>query len=149
QKVAHSAILLPKFKYLYKSVVRVRPTPQEIEEGVEELREEMGLGIKETIESCGYGYPKHGLIDWVELNFVTPHIAERFPHPSHALSNIKARPDDRRPLNDLFQEIDFVIGRLRMEQDEEGQKVLLAWLVMRLLKQFLMDITIYMIEGPY
>ncbi len=79
QKVAHSAILLPKFKYLYKSVVRVRPTPQEIEEGVEELREEMGLGIKETIESCGYGYPKHGLIDWVELNFVTPRIAERFP----------------------------------------------------------------------
>src|SRR5215471_2623668 len=137
QKVAHSAVLLSKFKYLYNSVIR----------GVE--REEMGWGVKETIQLHGYGYPKHGLIDWIELNFTNPHIAERFPHPSHALSNITARPDDRRRLNDLFSEIDFVIGRLRMEADEEKREILLDWLVMRIIKQFLIDVTIYMIEGPY
>jgi hypothetical protein len=149
QKVAHSAVLLPKIKYLYNSVVHVRPTWQEVEEGVDGPREEMGLGLKETIQCYGYGYPKHGLIDWVELNFANPHIAEQFPHPSHALSNITARPDDRQRLNDLFEEIDLVIGRLRMEQDGEKREVLLDWLVMRLIKQFHIDLTIYMIEGPY
>ena len=146
QKVAHSAVHLPKFKYLYKSVVRIKPAQRG---AAEEPRQELGLGLQETIRSYGYGYPKHGLIDWIELNFASPSIAEQFPHVSHALSNITARPDDRRRLNDLFQEIDFVIGRLRMEQDEMAQEVLLCWLVMRLLKQFLIDFTIYMIEGPY
>jgi hypothetical protein len=140
QKVAHSSVLLSKFKYLYNSVIRMN-------EGVE--REEMGWGVKETIQLYGYGYIKHGLIDWIELNFTNPHVAERFPHPSHALSNITARPDDRRRLNDLFAEIDFMIGRLRMELDEEKREILLDWLVMRIIKQFLIDVTIYMIEGPY
>lgn len=148
QKVAHSAVLLSNFKYLYNTTVRVKLTPQEVIEGIERPREK-GLGLKKTIQTYGYGYPKHGLIDWVELNFTNPHIAEQFPHPSHALSNIKARPDDRRRLNDLFEEIDFVIGRLRMEQDEEIREILLNWLVIRIMKQFLIDVTIYMIEGPY
>ena len=99
QKAAHSAILLPKFKYLYYSIVRVKPTPQELEEEPEIRREERGLGLKETIRDYGYGYPKQGLIDWVELNFNDTHIAERFPHPSHALSNIIARPAERRQLS--------------------------------------------------
>lgn len=149
QKVAHSAVLLPKFKYLYNSVVRIKLSPQGTQKGVEQPREKMGLGLKETIQSFGYGYPKHGLIDWVELNFAGSHIAEQFPHPSHALCNIKARPEDRRRLNDLFEEIDFVIGRLRMERDEGRREILLDWLVMRLIKQFHIDILIYMIKGPY
>ena len=148
QKVAHSAVLLEKFKYLYNSSVRVKPTRQELEEGIE-LREELGLGIKETIESYGYGYIKHGRVDWVELNFSDSHIAERFPHPSHALSHVIAIPDDRRRLNDLLQEIDFVIGRLRKERDEDFQEIQLEWLARRLVKQYIIDVTVYMINGPY
>ena len=148
-KVLHVAVLLQQLPYLNKAAVPVRPTPREIEEGLDEPRDEMGIGTEETIDTYGYGYPKHGRFNYAELNFITPLIAEQFPHPSHALSNIKARPDDRRRLNNLFQEIDFVIGRLRMNEDRDAQKVLLAWLVIRLLKQFLMDVTIYMIEGPY
>jgi len=149
QKVAHSAVLLPKFKYLFNSVIHIKPTPQEVEEGIEEPRKELGLGLKETIKAYGYGYPKHGLIDWMELNFLGREVAEQFPHPSHALSNIIARPDDRRRLKDLFQEIDFVIGRLRQVMDKEAQEILIKWLARRLLKQFHIDITIYMIKGPY
>jgi hypothetical protein len=149
QKVAHSAVLLQKFKYLYNSVVRLRLTPQELEEGVEKPREEMGLGIKETIELYGYGYPKLGLINWIELNFANSYIAERFPYPSHALTNITARPNDRWQLNDLFQAIDFVIGRLRTETDEEAREVLLDWLAATLVKQFHIDLMIYMINGPF
>jgi len=45
QKVAHSAVFLPKFKYLFNSIIRGNPTPQEVEEGVEKLREELGMGL--------------------------------------------------------------------------------------------------------
>lgn len=76
-------------------------------------------------------------------------IAERFPHPSHALSNIVARPDDRRRVKDLFQDIDFIVGRLRKETDEEAQEIQLEWLARRLIKQFHIDVAIYMIKGPY
>jgi len=83
------------------------------------------------------------------LNFSDSEIAERFPQPSHALSNIIARPDDQRLLKDLFQEIDFVIGRFRRQMDEEAREILIKWLARRLLKQFHIDVTIYMIKGPY
>ena len=149
QKVMHSGVFLPKFKYLFNSIIRVKPTPQEVEEGVENLREELDMGLKETIEAYGYGYPKHSLIDWVELNFSDSEIAERFPQPSHALSNIITRPDDQRLLKDLFQEIDFIIGRFHRQMDEEAREILIKWLARRLLKQFHIDVTIYMIKGPY
>jgi hypothetical protein len=149
QKVAHSAVILPKFKYLFNSVIGVKPTPQEIEDGLEKQKGQLGLGLKESIKAFGYGYPRHGMVDWIELNFVDSEIAERFPHPSHALSNITARPDDRRRLKDLFQEIDFVIGRLRKEPAEEVREIQLDWLAVRLVKQYHIDIAIYMIRGPH
>src|SRR5205814_1019132 len=39
QKVLHSAVLLAKFNYLYNSSVHVKPTPQELESGIEPREE--------------------------------------------------------------------------------------------------------------
>ena len=135
QKVAHCAVILPKFKYLFNSIIQAK--------------KEKGLGLKDTIQTYGYGYPKHGLIDWMELNFTHHRIVEQFPHPTHALYRKTARPLERRQTNDLFQEVDLIVGRIRMEQDEDVREIFLDWLAMRLVKQFHIDIAAYLIYGPY
>ena len=115
----------------------------------EEGHEQMGLGLKTTIVRYGYGYPLEGLIDWRLLGFTSAEIAEAFPHPSRVLTIIVARPMDTQRLKTLFEQIDFVIGRLRMEGEEEIQNVQLDWVALKLVIQYHVDVTVEVIRGPY
>jgi hypothetical protein len=147
QKVMYSASNLRKDNYLWKDKIRIKyDMGKELDD---EPKDELGLGLSKTIEKYGYGYPLHGLIDWRMLGFISAEIAEAFPHPSRALMNLEARVKDRQRLKTLFEEVDFIIGRLRMEKDYEVQNVQLNWLAIRLVFQYHIDITVEIIRSPY
>jgi hypothetical protein len=99
----------------------------------DKITSEQGLGITETIKKYGYGYHQPGLIDFISLDFIDPEIGHQFPHPSRAFRNLKARGFDRRRRTDLIQDIDLICGRAKAEEDNGVRKMLLDWLVVKLI----------------
>jgi len=145
QKVTYSASNLSTYKYLWRGQIR-REDSEEEEEEREQI--ERGLGIGEMIKKYGFGYPQHGLIDWTALMFTSSHIADQFPHPARALKNLKARGLERAKVKDLLQDIDYIIPRIRKEQDPAVRELQLDWLAMQLARQFHLDVCNELVWGP-
>lgn len=108
-----------------------------------------GLGLSHTIRKYGFGYPENHLINWRELIFMDSAIADSFPYPSALISNLIARPQIRQRIMTLFQEIDHIVSRIQMEENDEVKGLLLHWLAMRLIRQYHHDVISYLIVSKY
>jgi len=134
QKNTYSCVDLKRLPILWRSTEYV-----EDHDRVQRIRKS-GLGLKSSIDTYGFGYPGHDLIDWRELNFYSGEIADSFMRASDALTLFKAKPATRGRFKDVMQEIDQVIARLKNESDEEVRSALIHWLALRLIRQLMCDV---------
>lgn len=149
QKTSYCAVNLSRYKYLWKSIIPVTLTTRDLEQDVIQPKYERGLGLGQSIKTFGFGYPEHDLINWKELTFISSRIADQFPHPTRALNNLVAQSIKRHELKELFEEIDFIVSRLRIERNKQVRELQLHWLALRILRQYHMDVITYLIQGPY
>jgi len=146
-RATYSAVNLRKMELLWKS--KPKSSKKETKRKKDNRKPTRGLGLSETLEKYGFGYPERRLINWRELAFVDAVTADTFPHPSMMISNLVARPQTRQRTMTLFQEIDHVVTRLRTEDDEEVKELLLDWLGMRLIRQYHDDVVSRVIDSKY
>jgi hypothetical protein len=123
-------------------------------EGEEEGEmEKIGLGLKGMIEKYGFGWMPRGLFNW-EVNTFASGVAENFPFPIRRLERrYEGRKRERVTMIGILQEMDQVIGRIKIlgevEGDGEKRLFLLRWLATRIMRQYHSDVWEGLYKSPF
>jgi hypothetical protein len=147
QKASYASANLKEMHLLWPGYVK--PKAGSRGEGhPKKCRKRVGLGLSKTIDKYGFGYPQEEIIDWTNLTFKEPEIAELWPHPAKSLVNLHARPQVRNKIVNLFEEIDLVTGRLGNGCDEGLERLLIHWLGMRIVTEYRIEVITKMVDSP-
>jgi hypothetical protein len=117
----------------------------------EEGGKKIGLGLKDQIETYGFGWLPNEMFDWKSNNFVKG-IAEQFPFPIRVLDKrYQCRRRERATMMGILQEMDQVIGRIQVLGNEDGERRLfmLSWLATRVMRQYHQDVWEALYKSPF
>jgi hypothetical protein len=145
QKASYGSTNLKRMPILWPGYIKKADDKEE--ERRKKRTKRVGLGLSKTIDQHGFGYPQEGIIDWIKLTFKGHEIAELWPHPTKSLANLHARPQVRRKIVHLFEEIDLVVGRLGNGCDEALQRLLIHWLGMRIVTEYKLQVITNIVDS--
>jgi hypothetical protein len=115
--------------------------------------EKIGLGLKNMIEKYGFGWLPKEMFNW-EANSFAAGIGDQFPFPIRKLEKqYRRRKGERATMIDILQEMDQVIGRIKIlgngEEDERRRSTLLKWLATRIMRQYHQDVWDALYKSPF
>ena len=119
----------------------------------EKKGEKIGLGLKGTTQKYGFGWLPNNMFNW-EANSFANGIAEHFPFPIRVLERrYNGRRKERATMMGILQEMDQMIGRIKIlgdkEEDEEKRLFLLRWLATRIMRQYHEDVWEGLYKSPF
>jgi hypothetical protein len=115
--------------------------------------EGLGLGLKSVIQMYGFGWLPKEMFDWGTNNFAAG-VADQFPFPIRTLEKrYQSRRGERAIMLDILQDMDQVIGRIKISGDNEEGRArrvhLLRWLATRVMRQYHQDLWDALYKSPF
>jgi hypothetical protein len=115
--------------------------------------DKIGLGLKDIIQKYGFGWLPNDMFNW-EANTFAAGIADQYPFPIRQLEKrYERRKGERRTMMDILQEMDQVIGRIKVlgdnEADHRRRMFLLRWISTRVMRQYHQDVWEALYKSPF